>query len=827
MSESFNIPAVRGTGPVRNIEVLGLLFALFALLLVAYFLTGYPLYWEQKMRKAALIWLISCGVLIWALRRWRPQQAPLLFCGAISVYLVLGIGIPPVLSAIFFLVSAHATGYLLLKLIDRNATPGWMESLVMGLVVILALWSKLISSKINSQGLYLALLSLPLMTFLYRGSSRMATGYLESFGEFRSWTRSIPFPLFAVFAAYTGWVACYSFFPTVGPDDNVYHLRMWTELLYQKKYSFDVANEIFSVAPFASDLIHSIVSILAGEDARGALNFVLMLLTLGQMAIVFRKLRQSATDEVLLLLLMVSTPMLAYLLITLQTEMFLTFLCTTAVRLILDCSEGWSGRNVLAVLAIAAIAVATKLTGVILGGFLLAALFVRVQFLARPVPRPMGGLNVVALLVLLGTLAFAAFYPYGAAYLKAGNPVFPYFNGVFKSPFYPPENFLDLRYIKKLSVHSYWDIFLKTSEHYDSRDFVAGFQYMILFPAALLLMWRRAVPRVFWIVLIPVLGFGLTTYYATQYWRYVFPVLPLAGISIAALLTTQNGLVAYCVRGLTLGCICLNIFFFPGINWMFGTPPQNLFSEGGKRDFIARMVPEMAAIERLNQDVPGARVLFVQQPFGATLNGTPLYVEWYAPSRSQRFGEIGSTEDVVQFIKDEKVQFVVWSLSDASPSGSPKSLLREYLSRQAYPLLQKNGTVLYSPTGGELKFREAFSYRRPPEGSETLPAVASTPFVDPMQATKESKIISTLDTAGSIAARYSVSFKCHSAQGSFVARLSWNVGEIYYRLVPCEGNNTEFSESVPIPLGATKGDLNIEVRDVESAQISRLTIEFL
>lgn len=805
-------------------KITTLVSAMLAVMVAGYPLTGYPLYWANDLLRAGAVWTATWGFLAWILWRWQPRLAPILYSSLLLTYLAFGVGIVPAISVIFFFVSAHALGYLALGALyrSRNERGGWIESLAVGLLLIIALWSRLIHDAINTRGLYLALLSLPPAIAWHRDSSRMAAAYAGTFARLRTSAENIYFPLFAVLGLLVGWIACYSFFPSIGPDDNVHHLRMWTEISHLHKYTFDFTSQSLAVVPFAVDLLHTIVSTLAGEDARGALDLVFMLLILGQIAIILRGLGQSPVDQALLVLLTASTPLFTVLLIALQNELFLAFLCMTGMRLILGWPGGW--RNVVAVLAVAAVAVATKLTGIVLGVFLLAALWVRVRFLAQPVSPPIARPNTAALLVLLGSMCFAALYPYTTAYIKTGNPVFPFYNKIFESRFFPIENFLDARWLTGFSLQSYWSVFFNTTKHMEAGNFVAGFQYLILLPAAALLAWRRSVPHALKMILLTTLGFGLVMFYSLQYWRYVFPVLPLANVAMASLLVSRDGYPAYAVRGLIIACICLNIFFYPGIHWMFTVPPSALITEGGKSDFQKVFFSMAEVIKRLNRDAPDSRVLFPQAPSGATLKGTPLYVAWYSHHRFERFNGIKEMEDIERFLKDEDVQFVVWSMRDDTYPKS-LSLLREYLSRQGRPVFQWSDTVLYNLNGGASKLREVFNFQKLREDPEAIKDFPVQPDGQ-LLATEEFRQISNLKIDGAVAARYSVSFTCSAAQGALVARLDWTATEIYYRLVPCQSGTVEFSESVPIPLRASGGILSLEMRGVESAHISQLTIEF-
>jgi hypothetical protein len=253
-------------------------------------------------------------------------------------------------------------------------------------------------------------------------------------------------------------------------------------------------------------------------------------------------------------------------------------------------------------------------------------------------------------------------------------------------------------------------------------------------------------------------------------------------------------------------CAGLNFFFFPGISWMFRVPLQSLYTELGRNVLTRSLAEEKMITSRLSQDAPGARVLYPNGPFGATLKGTPLYVNWYSPKRASSFSSIKKQEDAASFIRAEKVQFAILNLPDQSRPGEPNWLLREYMSRWGYPEYQVGSCILYRVAGDEVPYREVFKVN-----GQIMAVVAP-------------KLLAVVLIKEAMAARYQVSFRCLAPQGAFVVQLKWDVGPPHHRLVPCEAGEVAFSESVPVPAGASQAELFVSVRDVAEAQVLGLTV---
>ena len=55
-------------------------------------------------------------------------------------------------------------------------------------------------------------------------------------------------------------------------DDVVYHLGLPWQLQQTARYALDPTLQVWALAPWAGDVLHGVVQVLAGVEARGALN---------------------------------------------------------------------------------------------------------------------------------------------------------------------------------------------------------------------------------------------------------------------------------------------------------------------------------------------------------------------------------------------------------------------------------------------------------------------------------------------------------------------------------------------------------------------------
>lgn len=778
----------------------------------------------------AFCWIISMVISGAALVILAPRTARFYLFLTVFGWLVVGVGLAEFSAVFLCFVSAWCLGVLVLRRLyskEYLSLISITEAVLIGATIWLAIWGGMLHFAVNYQSLHIVLCSLPCILLANRASS-IRNELRSRVSAAQGWMNSIPLWAWVAGLAVIGWVLRWTSFPSMGYDDHALHLRIWTELLTQQYYDFDIHTQIWSVAPFVVDLLHAGLSLIAGHDARGAMNLALTFSLLLLMGRILCFWRFPSWAQWLLIVLMASTPMLGNLLLSLQTELTLAVLAIAGMRLVIDANGGWRGQHVLGVLSCAALCAGIKLPGTVLGVTLLATLALRWWSQRERSTANNYVLRWPAFLLLI-PLSFVALHSYALAWKVTGNPVFPLYNAIFLSPFFSTENFSDSRWIHGFSILSYFRTFFYTSEFFESGNYTAGWQYLFLLPPAIFAGFRPGMPNGLRIALVPLFGFGLVMFSATQYWRYLFPVMPIAGVLFASLFVGANRNYRVLWAALTVACVVLNLVFFPKVSWMMNSSPAAAITNDGKESIMSLYAPAALLTERVNQFAPGSRVLYPSSaPYGATLNGTPLYVNWYSRLREARFGSLKSKEEIGEFIAQEKVDFVITNMADARVSGSPEVLLRDYLASFGSVIAQEGPFILYRLTETPLLYRKVFdlaaSVGKTPGEIELL-----LPFSEQgIQASQEPKHLAVIQTYRSNQARYSIDFNCLSGNGYFVAQINWNKGAAYYRLVACNSKNSKklsFAEVVPIPVGASTGMVYVTARDSDFVYIENLSIE--
>jgi hypothetical protein len=732
---------------------------------------------------------------------------------SLFLYLIGGIGFSASFSMGFFAISAYLSGRIFLFVFLKNERSQllFVESISIGLACLLCVFGICLHSHINYFWVYFLVLSVPLLLAatlnfqqLYRPQCEFACS------ETRDLIRKIEYGKYTAALIIIGFVARYCFFPSVGYDDNALHLGMWTALENNQRVIFDVQSQVWSTAPFAVDLCNAIVSILAQGNAHGALNFLFFILILSGVWRLTRLVNRKLDERLLILVLFVSTPMLAYLLTTLQTELFLAVLAVAGAEVALKKSSQLSGSGGAALILISALCCATKLPGAVLGGALLLAGLLQLK--RRKEKFENVSIMGLTLLLLVGT--FIAFHSYFYAWRLTGNPLFPLYNALFKSPFFDAtRNFSDARFITGTNLKSYWELFFNSDKHLESKNYVAGFQYLILFPLSFvaLLNFRRRQSAVK--IMLPVLIFFGAMFASVQYLRYLFPILPLASVLIGALFAHANGWASSTLRGVIvkiclLAMVLLNLFFLPGISWYFDTPAGSLYDGAARSKLVNNIVPEQVFDSYLNDIAPNSKVLYEKErPFGSTLAASPVYINWYAPKSEGRANNVSNAEELAQFLKDENIDFVYWNSSaPIDPKNDFRVLLHDHLNDFGVPERVLANLIMYRLKSRKISYTEIVEIKDFKKYADKLDSkqidddgvltTSGVPFV-----------LDGFDTGKAQAAKYHSQLSCPNLQASFIAQINWNVGVAYYRLVPCNRDTIEFTETVPVPAGATTGEI--------------------
>lgn len=651
-------------------------------------------FWHTDALRGLGAWTLGIflvGAIIRLLFRQRASVILLLF---LLLFLFSAAGPLASLIGIGFLLSLLLIGQLFFICFGRSAaTARFYELAIVGLSAYLVIFGAMIHYPVNYALVYASILFSPFLAFLNKNFRQGIFSRLNLFSsQLREGLSKLNYWHFLAFVWLVGYVGSYSLLPVVMSDDNNYHLGMWTQLTYHQQYLFDVKSLIWAVSPFSVDLIHSIVSLVAGVNARASINLIFFGLLLVGLWVLCGRLALSSSQRLMVVALFASTPMVANLLQSLQTDLFMALLCCVGALVLFD-KEREQLYRLSSIFLLGCLLCATKLPALVLAGAFFMALLLALR--QEGSSRQWGSLSIFGIVVLVAAGAFVAFHSYVSAYLITQNPVFPLYNAIFQSPFYNIENFKDPIYTRGPSWLAYWGLFFDSQTYFESpADFVAGFQYLFLVPSALILLLFNSDGRRWAILAIPMVLYAGIMFYMMQYLRYLFAILPLAAILIAYLYVGRSksyGLsVVLCIYTL------LNVWFLPGVSWNFYLNNMKFLTSHAKQEAMMHLNPEIAMNDYVNARYGKANVLYdVARSNGATLAGTPFYISWCAPLNWKAARQWQSEDDVINYLKNNHISLIYWYVPLAENTNFARVEIKKIIEK--YGVLEKefNGLQLY------------------------------------------------------------------------------------------------------------------------------------
>lgn len=815
---------------IRGASVLCFFLFLALLLSISFSSDGWVRNWSGSALRGFGVYSLVFFAVSGIFYRLNKNYAARALVLSVGFFLLVALGFNQVFAVVILFFSVYCFGQLLFRVIEQKFSGGRVaESFIVGLALYVLGFSLLSGTSYNSREIYLFILSLPIFMHMLHGSSKGGLSfYAVYYKKFIVGLDSLHFRSLAFAAFIFLYVCAHSFFPTVMWDDNVMHLSWWTQLENHHTYKPDVVAQIWSVAPFAIDLLHAIASIIAGADARGALNTVIFVL----MAFSFYRLAGfidgDRSRRLLVLTLFITTPMAANLMLGLQTDLIMAFIAILGGVIIYKLNEEFSILGVLALFAVGAIFAAIKLPAILIGlGFLIAAMPLVYQHRQSFFSERLAGAAKYSLVFLL--IVAAAFYPYINAYIETKNPVFPLYNGVFKSEYFEPKNFIDLNYSKGVSLNSLWGMFFHTPSYFESKNYTAGFQYLFLFPLALLIL-LVAKPKKIYFILIPLFLYAVPMFFTLQYVRYFYAIMPLMSIVLLVLLRVgdaEERLYQKIARYSFVGFVWVNMFFLPGVSWNFSVSPFVFLNTQAKDAFANEGAPELQLNKEINKINKNAKVLFdLSRPYGATLAGTPLYNAWYSPTYSKEILAWSDIASVKKTIDEWKVDYIYWNSSiPFSGKNVTRNILASYLNEYGYAEKKVGALVAFKPADTPIVYQDILSVGRFDE-LKSFEVVGAPRLTDKAQVELHPNdiLMRSFSVKSFHQFKYHVEFECAGSSEAFIAQVNWSLGEPYYKLVECSSDKVIFDEVGLIPQGATVATLYLSLRGGGVVTVNNIVI---
>ena len=464
-------------------------------------------------------------------------------------------------------------------------------------------------------------------------------------------------------------------------DALAMHLLIPSQIATFGHWSGDPRHLAFSFFPIGADHLFAMAYALGGERAAQLLNLTAWGTTLGLLYAMARA-RGGARPGGLAVLAAMAIPAALASTGSVFVENTLGLLILGALRLL----GRRGGRAQCALILVLAALPGVKLHGAVV------AVAVGALALGRQPWRQAGFTRAMA----LGGGAIAlGLVPFVHAWAVAGNPVFPMFNPIFRSPYWPATEFADPRWQGGLSLMLPWRLVFHTGAYMECWDGALGFTLALLLPAgvAAAALARDAAPR----RVLAVVGIYLLVVFGqVQYLRYAVPVfapLALLGVEAMVVLAALPG-ARRAAEALVVLAALAGMAAYPTGSWSLASGDvRALFDPAQRHALLVQDAPVRLAntlIDRLAAGQP--RVLYAADPFGAFLRGTPVYVNWYNPVLAAQIAAAHGDAALARVVAGQHAAYVI-----AEPDAVDRAARRiaALMARRETPIARIGGVFVY------------------------------------------------------------------------------------------------------------------------------------
>lgn len=648
------------------------LVALIALASVAIFVVLDPnerfAYWLRGMNDMGSFVLLAAVTTALSLILHHVRPFKISWLGALPIGALIGLFVGPaaLVSVLIQFSSAALAGYAILvriwRLSRRDASPLAEESMILAFLAPIlglaifgpVLWA-LSHASVNTAGVH---------ALLYIGSGLIALASLRGTGlsllkpAGAMLTGVKPDPMVSLLAA-PGLISLLSLLsmtglPELSSDARSAYLGLFEFLRFNGYWSHDPSLSVWALQPLGGLYLAASNYLMGGQEAVRLSNVAMMMLGLGGASLIGGIVSGNRLGAALSFTLAATIPL--HLEITAEyyyDNAVAAFVIAAALCLIVLARSQRGQEPTIWIIALAlalAGASASKhtswITTAIFGSLAALLLLVRHDRPVRSIGTLLGvGVGVFAILVLPMVLA---------AYLRTGNPVFPYYNQIFQSPFYPPE-----QHGTPHPGYLNWDIFLRATfdtRAFSSSDIRGGFGVAILLLApALLLGLSTRTARITAALCLAFAGVFVLLSAMQNDLRLLWPIS-------LVLIATSGGLVgmAFNSGGLVRNALMASLLMIAGLQLALlpagghGVPETRIahaLSPAGADPLIRKRTPDTLINAMLDSLPDGAvRRLFLSTWKGPS-STTSLEDGWYSHLVRQRLHSARSEDAMIEALR--------------------------------------------------------------------------------------------------------------------------------------------------------------------------------
>ncbi len=622
---------------------------------------------------------------------FRLKLEVLLALVAVSA-MVMFCGPAPTAIVAFFLLSAACLASLLFFPFGGIEDIPFNLRVVVGWAAFGIIFTILASVRINTTAVHTFMLAIPILVVAAIPTLR---GPIRSRIREMSWLSSGGYTSEPLYTA--GFVVCtvvLSFhlalvaLPERYYDAMAVHLYVPSYIAGHYAWNYDVTNYAFAHLVMAVDFLYANMFLLQGEQAARLLNFSALLFTC---IVIFQIAARSCsrTAAIWTVALFVSMPLTLIELTSLFIDHTVALFVASAVLALVLSDFRISLHGHAIIMTLLAAATMSKLFGA-LGAIVIGAASSALYLWQRRQPFEYFKFSIVSVVA-----AGFALWPYILSWRNTGNPFFPFLNLVFKSPYFPAENFANTLWAGNLSLWMLFDMTFHSSKFIEGWDGALGFSFFIFLAAGFVAAIYRRNATVLFCVGVGLFLIGAITL-QLQYLRYLFIFAPLLMIGVAFAIGElgQSRLWRVPVATIVMMVVMLNVAKFPAGGWVIGASDlRGIFDSGVRRELELGQAPERIANLTINEIAgPAAKVLYLGNPFAALLVGTAIYDNWYSTAYGRDLANITSEKDFDTLLRRIAPTYVIF---DTAKVGQRYTIAGDYLRHEAIPVTPLGRLLIY------------------------------------------------------------------------------------------------------------------------------------
>ena len=475
--------------------------------------------------------------------------------------------------------------------------------------------------------------------------------------------------------------------PEFGHDALAMHLVQPMFIANHHYWPFDVSWHLMAVMPMLGNWLCTLVFLLAGEP--GVKLFVTGFVFLsGHFIFVFTSRHWGRPAALLSVLCFLSCPVVFLLGSSVFMEAFWSVFLLSAIFLLTDTIEIETEQNPLPLSCLLiGFAVSCKLIPLLI----IPAIIAGTLFCWKLIPRLVQLRSIVAGAVCFG---LAGVQPYLVAWLKTGNPVFPFFNAIFRSAYYPIKNFDNPLFHQGLGLDTLYRTVFESQQYLEASIGAAGFTWLFMLPMAVFCILVKKDHRLIFLGVVG-LFFCWAVFLNQSYLRYIMPVFGIAGILVAVGIkqACELSLLTKGVSLLVFGfSVALNILFLPSSGWVYRDFPINLLWSDHV-SYITTKAPQRAAINFVNTlPSAGGAVAVIGHPLIAGLKSEKiLLANQYNNNFWGKVRESENADQLLETFKSQQIQTLIVSdhiSNDPTVSPKTKDRVKSLLIQVTWPIIR-------------------------------------------------------------------------------------------------------------------------------------------